>query len=976
MGSFFNRSGIRRVTALFMCAVFSVAFLMPVTAHNEKKAKTVRVGWYESSFNNTDKSGRRSGYAYEYQMKIAAYTGWKYEYVNGSWSELMDMLRKGKIDLMSDVSYTDERAEEMLFPSLPMGTEEYYIFSSPGNQVISPDDYSTLNGKRIGVNKGSVQVGMYNEWAARNDVHAELVELTTHEDESLKMLEKGDLDAYITPDAFADPEHLTPVVKIGSSDYFFAVSKERTDLIEDLNRAMNSIQDENRFYNQMMSEKYLISAGSNSYLTSGEKSWLAVHGPIKVGYQDDYLAFCAEDDEGELTGALKDYLEYISGDLENAELEFETRAYPTSQEALEAMKNGEIDCMFPANLSGYDGETMSVSMTHPVMKSSIYAIVRKTDQNVFADRKHVVVAVDNGNPNYNTFLLDNFPQWRTVYYENSKECLKAVSKGVADCLLISSFRYSNLERLCEEYGLTTVDTGTGLDYCFAVADDKPELYAILTKAIGRVPDSVVSAAVAHYVSEEAKTTLTDMIRDNLETVIFATLLFLAVIFTLMIRSMRAEKRANELIARTEIDDLTGLYNRDYFFEYANRMKREKPDVSMDAMVINIEQFHSVNALNGRKFGDQVLRVLGREIQAIAKENGGIGGRFGADRFDIYCRHTDDHQAIFDRLQEKMNELMPNEGIRIRMGVMQSQPDIEPVQMFDMARTACSMARGHYKERLIVFNDEVRKREMYEQLLISDLSRALDGFEFEVFYQPKYDIQTQPPELVSAEALVRWNHPELGLIPPDDFIPLFERSGKISEIDKYVWSEAARQIVRWREIYGRTIPVSVNLSRVDVFDPDLEKNLDDILRYNGLGPEVIKLEVTETAYTEDSEQVIKVVERLRKKGFMVEMDDFGTGYSSLNMLSAMPVDVLKMDREFVRNIEHSEKAIRLVALILNTAKELDVPVIAEGVETESQLMLLRELGCAVVQGYYFSRPLPAAEFEKKIIRKSDKKEVTD
>ena len=209
-----------------------------------------------------------------------------------------------------------------------------------------------------------------------------------------------------------------------------------------------------------------------------------------------------------------------------------------------------------------------------------------------------------------------------------------------------------------------------------------------------------------------------------------------------------------------------------------------------------------------------------------------------------------------------------------------------------------------------------------------------------------------------------------MIPPDVFIPLFERNGQICAVDKYVWAEAARQVVRWREKYGVTIPVSVNLSRVDVFDPTLEDTLDSILRYNELPHDAFKLEVTESAYTENASQVIQVVESLRDKGYVVEMDDFGTGYSSLNMLSAMPIDVLKMDRAFVRNIENNEKDIQLVALILGIAKNLKIPVIAEGVETAEQIKLLKDLGCEIVQGFYFSRPLQAADFEASFLQNAD------
>jgi diguanylate cyclase (GGDEF)-like protein len=932
------------------------------------------VGWYESSFNRTDDAGRRSGYAYEYQMKLAAYTGWKYEYIRASWSELLQMLLEGSIDLMSDVSYTPERAGQMLYPSLPMGAEEYYLFTDIKNREITSTDPSSLNGRKIGVNKDSVQAVFFREWAREHQVEAELVELTNTESESISMLKTGRLDGYITVDSFAqdtlsDPERPQPVFKIGSSDYYFAVSKGRPDLLEELEKAMNRIQEENPYYNQQLAETHLVATGSNAFLAADELEWLDQHGPIRVGYQDNYLAFCAADPEtGELTGALKDYLNQAAGCILNTHIRFEAKAYPTADDVIAAMQRGEVDCAFPANLSAYDGEERGLFMTSALMRTDVFAVVRQQDRQIFTGREHVTVAVNKGNPNYESFLRDNYPDWQIVYYPTTADCLRAVSQNVADCILISSYRYNNIARECERLRLTTVATGLGLDYCFAVGAGQPQMYSILSRVAGLVPEFTINSSLSRYITEDAKGSFWDFVSAKPWLVIAVAGTVLLVILFLMIRSMRAQGRAARLIAATETDQLTGLYNREYFLEYAGRMRRERPDTPMDAVVMNIDHFHSVNAMNGRAFGDLVLRTLADELKDAAKENGGIAGRFGADRFDLWSRHTEDYQPLYDRLQGKVNEMAPSAGIRLRMGVMPWHPDQEVIQMFDRARTACSMARDNFREHLIVFDERMQERENYEQCLLNDLQRALTSYEFEVHYQPQYDIQCDPPRVVSAEALVRWNHPELGMIPPGDFVPLFERHGKIGEVDRYVWSEAARQVARWQDVYGVTIPVSVNLSRVDVFDPALESALDQLLAYNGLGQGTIKLEVTESAYTGNADQVIHVVESLRRKGYVVEMDDFGTGYSSLNMLSAMPVDVLKMDREFIRKIGKGDKDTHLIALILGLAKSLKIPVVAEGVETEEQLALLRELGCPQVQGFYFSRPLPAAEFEEQVIRK--------
>ena len=726
---------IKRSVIVFLLLVLSLSTItMPTTRTTalaqEKENKVVRVGWYDSSYNTMDALGRRSGYAYEYQLKIAAYTGWSYEYVSGSWSDLLRMLIEGKIDLMSDVSYTEERSKNMLFPDYSMGTEEYYLFVAPGNQEILSTDASTLNGKRVGVNRESIQADFYREWAKRNKVSAEVVELNTTEDESLEMVKDGKIDAYVTVDSFVDPARAMPVYKVGSSDFFFAVNKNRPDLLTDLNNALSSIHNENRYFNQQMFEQYINTAGANAFLSANEKGWLANHGPIRVGYQDNYLAFCATDpNTGKLTGALKDYLEYAQGCMENGELSFEPKGYSTAEGALDALKRGEVDCVFPASLGGFDGERQGIVMTPPLMSTDIYAVVRQTDTSNFNNSRHVLVAVNEGNPNYDAFLVDHFPNWQSVYFKTTPDCLNAVANNTADCVLISSYRYNNISRQCERLHLTTIPTAMSLNSCFAVEKGNTDLYSILAKVVNQVPDSTVNSSLSYYITEDAKRTFTDFLADNMGIVLAVVIAVTLVITLLLLRSKRAEKLAKELISATETDALTGLYNRDYFFQYANRMRREQPDVPMDAMVLNIEQFHSINAVNGRDFGDRVLKTLGNELRIIAKENDGIGGRFGADRFDLFCAHVDDYHGIYDRLQHKLEEMAPNTSIRVRMGVLLAQTQLEPVQMFDMARTACSMARGHFKEHVIVFDEKVRERELFEQRLLNDLQRALDSYEF-------------------------------------------------------------------------------------------------------------------------------------------------------------------------------------------------------------------------------------------------------
>lgn len=426
----------------------------------------------------------------------------------------------------------------------------------------------------------------------------------------------------------------------------------------------------------------------------------------------------------------------------------------------------------------------------------------------------------------------------------------------------------------------------------------------------------------------------------------------------------------QLIQAAERDELTGLYNTGFFFEYAEQLIYYNPEKHMDAIVVNIDKFHLVNELNGRTFGDQVLKKLGREIHDFLNTTKGIGCRVESDLFYIYCEHMNNYADLLKRLQNKVDSLSAHINIQVRMGVNSNTDNDNPNIQFDHAKTACNLVRGNYLEHLMIYDDSIRQKEIFTERLISDVNRAVKEQQFEVYYQPKYDIQSIPPKLKSAEALIRWNHPDFGIISPAEFVPMFEQNGLISTVDKYVLEEAAFQIAEWREKFGYVIPISVNMSRVDIFDPELEDNLARLITKYKLNPSELMLEVTESAYTEDASQLISVIENLRSKGFMIEMDDFGSGYSSLNMISSLPIDVLKMDMTFIKNIKAGNKEYRLVELILDIAKYLEVPVVAEGVETEEQVKLLHDAGCDYVQGYYFSRALPPKEFEKKIIRKED------
>lgn len=423
---------------------------------------------------------------------------------------------------------------------------------------------------------------------------------------------------------------------------------------------------------------------------------------------------------------------------------------------------------------------------------------------------------------------------------------------------------------------------------------------------------------------------------------------------------------SKIIHATEFDKLTLLYSPEFFFGYASQFDQRFPNTVMDALVINFTRFHLLNQLKGRNFGDSVLTAMADGIRKALLKTGGIAGRNEADCFYLYIPHADNYNIFLDKITETLSSLLKPSEIRLRLGAYTDNERKFPmIQRFDHAVQACNSLRikTTASTDICIYDDKMAEKEVFDAHLLQDFEAAIEQKQFKVVYQPKFNITGDKAVLCSAEALVRWVHPELGFVRPDLFIPLFEENGLVTKLDRYVWEEAARQIAAWKKEFGVTIPVSVNVSRVDIAAPDMTDFITKIVKENDLSPSEYHLEITESAYTSDSKHIIEVVKNLRALGHKIEMDDFGSGYSSLNMLTDMPIDVIKMDKAFIRNIQPGNKAMHLVELVLDIAKYLEVPVVAEGVETEEELKMLKEAGCDIIQGYYFSKPIPPEEMSR-------------
>lgn len=416
-----------------------------------------------------------------------------------------------------------------------------------------------------------------------------------------------------------------------------------------------------------------------------------------------------------------------------------------------------------------------------------------------------------------------------------------------------------------------------------------------------------------------------------------------------------------MVNQFRYDRLTGLYSKQYFFEKAEEKLADNPDKKYCIVCCNIENFKLFNDTYGVAAGDEVLKEIAQTIRSMMDDDG-VYGRFGGDRF-IFLIESD--KEMLDRRNFGMPKAHLSDDMKktlMRWGIYKiTDRSLTVAQMCDRAIIAVNSIKGQYNKFFAEYDDVLRNKLIREKKITDAMETALRQNQFTVYLQPKYSLSDKA--MVGAEALVRWIHPEWGVIPPNEFIPLFEKNGFIFLMDAYIWEKVCAILRDWKLKGYAQVPISVNVSRLDIYRHNLEEFLLNLVKKYEIDPSYLHLELTESAYAENQDQIISTVKNLREMGFVIEMDDFGSGYSSLSMLSRLRLDILKLDMKFVRNETAKPQEHSMLSDVVNMAHRMHLSVVAEGVETREQAKRLQSVGCDYVQGYFFSKPLPQAEFEE-------------
>ena len=527
---------------LGMWLMLSVHCQAAETNNDEKQqTQTIRIGAFEDTFNYVDKNGVRRGYGYELMQALAGYTGWKFEYVKCDWSNCFDKLENGEIDIMGDISYTDERAQKMLFPDEPMGEEKYILYADLSDMDIETSDFKSLDGKRVGVLLGTEPEIMLTEWENKNGIHTEHVNVN-NDDDVEKKLANHEIDCFVSlEESIWSEQGISSVTTIGKSGIYFAINKERSDIKTELDYAMRQLEQDSPFFKADLYKKY-FTLDYIQILTGKEKVWVEEHGGIQIGFlNNDPAIFSMDEETGKLTGMLAEYISYAKDCLGNQTLEFNIQAYDNYDEMIQALQNREIDMIFYVGRNPYFAEQNGYALTNTAWTYSLMAV---TDEKKFDENKVYTVAVPKEKYALKQHIAFSYPEWKLVDCDSLDNAADMVIQEKADCFLMGASQaliYDNRQNF-KSFPLTNT-----MEACFAVRGGEGSLLSILNKTLKAMPSDMLTSALAIYDSTPDKVTFLDFLKDNIlaffVTAGFFVLSIISIILVLLRKARKAEAAA-------------------------------------------------------------------------------------------------------------------------------------------------------------------------------------------------------------------------------------------------------------------------------------------------------------------------------------------------------------------------------------------------------------------------------------------------
>ncbi len=957
----------KRLLIVFVLLLTLLCATEHVEAENTKK---VRVGYidYGDFIFFDDRREQAEGYGVGYLNEVINLTNWEIEYVAVNWDNGLKMLREGSIDILCPAQKTKERMDEFLYSEYAAGTTETVIYVVDRKSQLFYEGYEYLIGKNVGVIESSAQQRDFRNFAEKNNITCNEVSFATMS-QLQEAADRNEIDAFVTSSLSYYPEYRI-IARFDAQPFYFLLGADREVLLEELNEAVGRLKVDNfNFDSDLYKQYYGIRQEEVMPLFTREEYDYIQNAPvITVGLFSGFMPY-TDYVEGRMTGICEEFLKEIS---RRSGLRFNMVPVEPSQNLKEVLlKDNGIDMMAGVVRSQIYLEDSTLQVSNSAFDYTFSVVIKKNSG--ISTMDNAMIALPKNAEAMASTLTSTYSDVHIMICDNNEACLKAVSSEKADMTVLNEYTCNYLLQKPVFSNLSVLpnlrfDTFS----CFVANENTSSLViSIINKTIQSISDSNKMGIINQYVIEHSyQVSFGEMLYKNRGRVFFAAVVIL--ILTIIMYSVYDQKKtavfekkqAEELKRQLEISSLTGLYNKHAFYQKAEQLMKEHQEKQYEIILFDIEKFRIINDLFGMSKGDELLRHFADRLKKMV-EGTGVAGYRGADNFVVCIEQgvIADIEATEKELYQYINEYPMDIKIQIRIGIYQVTDRNVPVSlMCDRANMAAESVKGNELLHHAYYDASMREKLIHDQEILNEMQEALDQEQFKIFIQPKCRLDNE--ELTGGEALVRWEHPKRGMLSPGVFVPLFETNGFITKLDYYVWEQTCKCIHEWKAQGLKTVPLSVNVSRLNFYLPGFEDMLDNLLKKYELTQDDLYFEVTESAYTTESDAIFEQLSRLQQKHYTILMDDFGSGYSSLNMLQEAPVDVLKLDMKFLLGNDDKGRSEVIIESVIRMADKLGFKIIAEGVETKEQCDMLLRLGCYDGQGYYFSKPIPAGEFQEK------------
>lgn len=952
--------------AWFLCllACIAMACIGTATARAEGK-RTVKVAFFPmDGYNVIEPDGSRTGMDVDYLDALSGYANWNVEYVDcASWDDALYLLKKQKVDLVGSAQYSAKRAETYQYADLSSGYT-FGVIATNADSSLAYEDFKAMEHVTFGMVKTYVRKREFMQYMADNGVANPKIKEYGTTAKLQEALDKGEIDALVhTFTEMKEGQRL--IGRFAPMPFYYISYPGNDDVMRELNQAIADLKLNQPQIETVLMDKYYQSRFDKTVVfTTDEAKYLSEGHTIVVGYLDGCYPFCYEEN-GECSGMTKEMLEEGAGTVG---LHFSYQKMESFQEAKEELQNGGIDviayCTKETEEDGY-GQSLSLKEYADIP----LVIVMKSGGNLGSLKSLAVVSYlcDEAGLAINTGSVQVEP------FGTQRESLEAVRKGKADAALCDGYLAEYL--LSTELRYNKMEVKSVLNGAHAISlairdDEDTALKGILEKTIVHIDAKDVSDYMMEHNVYSAMS-LDRFLRNNSVAIICVLLALIVAVILVAWYIIAKNKKIQSLMYK---DSSMDIWNLNYLIYWgANHILPEGKDCQYAVAYLNISQFRNYNIIYGWNAGQRLLEAVVDVLSDSLDEHAEIFARNQGDRFALLLAYRDQEELlararkIVQAIEKKILDVTENR-MAIHMGVYFLPPDSNDLRTaVSYANQAIDFLRDNHVSDIKVYDASLEKalkeRHEREQLLDSvDVQK-----DFTTYYQAKVDIRTE--KIVGAEALIRFLDPsDSGKVKsPAFFVPYFEQTGRVTELDFFVMESVCKMLRRRLDEGKEIVPVSCNFSRIHFMKPGFPERFESVLEKYGISKEYIEVEVTETVIVEELQlaTVKQTLHTLKERGIRISIDDFGSGYSSLGVFEQIPASVIKLDRSFLLNQEDRGRQVKIMRGIVNLGKELEAQIVCEGVETDGDVTLMREIGANVAQGYRYAKPVPEADFEARL-----------